>query len=207
MIVNNNRAAHHEPGRRTAILEEAAISLSAPPTEEGVQTLLDAVCRSVTELARVSPARPARIKLQHGQTAVEVEWAQSAPADAPHAAVAAVEAAGAAVAEPAAQAAPAAPAPAAAPPAEDTRRYLCAPMVGTFYHAPEPDAPPFVSVGDVVRPGQTVGILEVMKMMSPIEADVAGRVVEILVPDGQAVEFQQRLVSVEPVPAEGGEDP
>ncbi|KDN80867.1 putative acyl-CoA carboxylase [Kitasatospora cheerisanensis KCTC 2395] len=75
---------------------------------------------------------------------------------------------------------------------------MCAPMIGTFYHAPEPGAPPYVSVGDTITPGQPIGILEVMKMMSPVEADVAGRVVEILAADGTAVEFQQRLIAVEP---------
>jgi acetyl-CoA carboxylase biotin carboxyl carrier protein len=56
-----------------------------------------------------------------------------------------------------------------------------------------------VAVGDLVRPGQPVGVLEVMKMMSTIEADRAGRVVEILVPDAHPVEYQQRLIVLEPL--------
>ena len=72
-------------------------------------------------------------------------------------------------------------------------------MIGTFYHAPEPGAPPFVSVGDLVAPGEQIGILEVMKMMSAVKADVAGTVREILAPDGGPVEFQQPLIAVEPV--------
>jgi acetyl-CoA carboxylase biotin carboxyl carrier protein len=74
-------------------------------------------------------------------------------------------------------------------------------MIGTFFHAPEPGAPPFVAVGDSVVPGQQIGILEVMKMMSSVEAHVAGTVREILVPDGGAVEFQQALIVVEPATA------
>ncbi|NUS55355.1 MAG: acetyl-CoA carboxylase biotin carboxyl carrier protein subunit, partial [Streptomycetaceae bacterium] len=77
------------------------------------------------------------------------------------------------------------------------------PMVGTFYHAADPGAQPFVRVGDEVRPGQTIGILEVMKMMNPITADVAGRVVEFAATDGQSVEFEQPLVAVLPG-ADGG---
>ncbi|MGB9662965.1 MAG: acetyl-CoA carboxylase biotin carboxyl carrier protein [Moorellaceae bacterium] len=68
-----------------------------------------------------------------------------------------------------------------------------APMVGTFYRAPAPDAPPFVEVGTKVKPGQTLCIIEAMKLMNEITADVAGRVVEILVENGQPVEYGQIL--------------
>jgi acetyl-CoA carboxylase biotin carboxyl carrier protein len=77
-------------------------------------------------------------------------------------------------------------------------------MVGTFYHSPEPGAPPFVSVGDVVRSGQTVGVLEVSKMMSPVEAYTDGRAMEILTPDAEPVECQEQLIALVPAPqAEG----
>src|SRR5690606_29266662 len=89
------------------------------------------------------------------------------------------------------------PAARAETPEEEQARYVVAPTVGTFYHAPEPGAPPFVAAGDVVRPGQQVGIIEVMKMMSPVEATVAGRVKEFLVPDAEPVEFEQRLIALE----------
>ncbi|NUU24208.1 MAG: hypothetical protein HOV68_22295 [Streptomycetaceae bacterium] len=72
-------------------------------------------------------------------------------------------------------------------------------MVGTFYQAPDAGARPFVGVGDVVQPGQTVGILEVMKLMNPITAEVGGRVVEMLVDDAQPVEYDQPLIALEPL--------
>lgn len=68
-----------------------------------------------------------------------------------------------------------------------------APMVGTFYATPSPDKPPFVSVGQTVEAGDTLGVIEAMKMFNPIEADVAGTVLEILVDGGQPVEFDQPL--------------
>ncbi|TDC72092.1 hypothetical protein E1200_00260 [Actinomadura sp. GC306] len=70
-------------------------------------------------------------------------------------------------------------------------------MVGTFYSAPEPGAEPFVAVGDEVRAGQQIAILEVMKLMTPVAADRAGRVVEVLVPDGTPVEFGTGLIAVD----------
>jgi acetyl-CoA carboxylase biotin carboxyl carrier protein len=69
-------------------------------------------------------------------------------------------------------------------------------MVGTFYRADDPGAAPMVSVGDRIQVGQSVGVLEVMKMMSYLEADVAGRVVDILVANAQSVQFQQPLIAV-----------
>jgi acetyl-CoA carboxylase biotin carboxyl carrier protein len=80
--------------------------------------------------------------------------------------------------------------------AEPGLQYVCAPIVGTFYHAPEPGARPFVSPGDVVEPGQRVGIIESMKMMNPIEAETAGVVVEILVANGTPVEYDERLIAI-----------
>jgi len=73
------------------------------------------------------------------------------------------------------------------------------PVVGTFYRAPAPDADPFVEVGSVVEPGQTVCIVEAMKIMNEIEAEVRGRVVEILVKNGQPVEYGQKLFLLEPL--------
>jgi acetyl-CoA carboxylase biotin carboxyl carrier protein len=73
-----------------------------------------------------------------------------------------------------------------------------APMVGTFYRATSPDASPFVSEGDLVKEGQTLCIIEAMKLMNEIESKVAGRVVKILVENAQPVEFGQPLFLVEP---------
>ena len=72
------------------------------------------------------------------------------------------------------------------------------PMVGTFYKAPEPGAEPYIKVGNRVTPGQTVCIIEAMKIMNEIEAEIAGAVREILVEDGQPVEFGQVLFRVDP---------
>ena len=68
-----------------------------------------------------------------------------------------------------------------------------APMVGTFYASPSPDKPAFVSVGQAVKAGETLGIIEAMKMFNPIEAEVAGTVVAILCESGQPIEFDQPL--------------
>lgn len=67
------------------------------------------------------------------------------------------------------------------------------PMVGTFYASPNPDAPAFVKVGQTVKAGETLGIIEAMKMFNPIEADVAGTVQAILVSSGRPVEFDEPM--------------
>ncbi|WP_446215472.1 acetyl-CoA carboxylase biotin carboxyl carrier protein [Micromonospora sp. IBHARD004] len=138
--------------------------------------------RLVAELA--GPVR--RVRLRSGETVLEVEWhvpAQAAPGAGP---------------------APE-PAPSAGPPSpEPGRLAVRAPVVGTFYRAPEPGAAPFVAVGDLIRPGQVIGIVEAMKLMNEVTADQAGRVVEVLVDDGQPVEYDQPLIVLEPAGQRGG---
>ena len=73
------------------------------------------------------------------------------------------------------------------------------PIVGTFYRAPAPDAPPYIEVGDIIKPGQVVCIVEAMKLMNEIESDVAGRVAQILVKNEDPVEYNQELMLVEPL--------
>ncbi|MDI6697414.1 MAG: acetyl-CoA carboxylase biotin carboxyl carrier protein [Candidatus Saccharicenans sp.] len=86
------------------------------------------------------------------------------------------------------------PAPA---PAEDKNiHYVTSPMVGTFYRAPSPTSPPFVDIGDTVKKGQTLCIVEAMKLMNEIECDVNGQVVDILVENGKPVEYGQRLFAI-----------
>lgn len=80
----------------------------------------------------------------------------------------------------------------------DGAESICAPTVGTFYLAPEPGAEPFVREGDEVEAGQQVAILEAMKLMNPIEAETTGRVLRILVPDGEPVEYGQPLFVIVP---------
>lgn len=82
-------------------------------------------------------------------------------------------------------------------PIEKKGKPVTSPMVGTFYKAPAPDAKPFVELGSTISQGQVVCIIEAMKLMNEIEADVAGKVVEICVEDGQPVEFGQVLMYVE----------
>jgi acetyl-CoA carboxylase biotin carboxyl carrier protein len=95
-------------------------------------------------------------------------------------------------------AAPAAPAAAAAPaaeaaPAEPTGHAVKSPMVGTFYRSPTPGADSFVKIGDTVKEGQTLCIIEAMKLLNEIESDKSGVVKEILCENGQGVEFGQAL--------------
>ncbi len=89
---------------------------------------------------------------------------------------------------------PTPPPPAVDPKWEDVK----SPMVGTFYRAPGPDEPPFVEVGDRIRSGQSVCIIEAMKLMNEIEAEVSGQVMEILVKNGEPVEYGQPLMRVNP---------
>ena len=124
------------------------------------------------------------VRISRGGTAVTYA---AAPAPAPVAAA------------PAPAAAPAAPAtPEAAAPAEDelAGHAVKSPMVGTFYASPAPGSPAFVSVGQTVAAGDVICIIEAMKMMNQIEADKAGTIGAILVEDGEAVEFDQPIVTI-----------
>jgi acetyl-CoA carboxylase biotin carboxyl carrier protein len=94
-------------------------------------------------------------------------------------------------------AAPAAPTEAAEPVVAGVS--ITAPMVGTYYGAPSPKDAPYVQVGDEVRPGDVVGIIEAMKIMNEIECETQGRVKAILVESGQAVEYGQPLMVIEPM--------
>src|SRR5215469_4723948 len=89
-------------------------------------------------------------------------------------------------------AAPAAPAP------EENLHGVKSPIVGTFYEAPSPGAPPFVKVGDQVEVGQVLCIVEAMKLLNEIESDVAGEIVKKLATNGQPIEYGQELFSIRP---------
>jgi acetyl-CoA carboxylase biotin carboxyl carrier protein len=82
--------------------------------------------------------------------------------------------------------------------ANDKTVTFASPMVGTFYRASSPDSKPFVEEGDKVAVGQVYCIIEAMKLMNEVKAEVAGKVVKILVQNGQAVEFNQPLLIVDP---------
>ncbi len=100
-------------------------------------------------------------------------------------------------AAPAPTAAPVAAAAPAAAPGADTANALKSPMVGTVYLFPEPGAKPFINVGDTVKEGQTLLIIEAMKVMNPIAATKGGKVSAILVDNGQPVEYDQPLVVID----------
>ncbi|HEY6191294.1 MAG TPA: acetyl-CoA carboxylase biotin carboxyl carrier protein [Bacteroidota bacterium] len=104
----------------------------------------------------------------------------------------------AAIAAPALDGHAGAEAPAPAARAEETHHQIRSPIVGTFYRAPAPDADPYVEVGGIVQPKTVLCIIEAMKLMNEIESDVSGRIVKILVENGQAVEYNQPLFLLEP---------
>ncbi|MCS7058292.1 MAG: acetyl-CoA carboxylase biotin carboxyl carrier protein [Meiothermus sp.] len=113
----------------------------------------------------------------------------------------AFQAAPAAPPVPAVEAAPPSPPPRAEPPKEEAGRYVevKAPIVGTFYRAPSPDAEPYVKEGDTVKKGQVLCIIEAMKLMNEIESEVSGVVRKILVQNAEPVEYGQVLFLIEPV--------
>ncbi len=131
-----------------------------------------------------------KIKINKDGFEIEMEKATGLVA-APVQAVAAAPAVAAPVA--------AAPAASAAPAAAVSGDTIDSPMVGTFYAAPSPDSAPFVKVGDTVKKGQAVAVLEAMKIMNELEAEFDCKIVEILVADGQAVEYDMPLFVVEKI--------
>ena len=131
----------------------------------------------------------------HGPTAGPGPDSAQTPAGAPGAGRAGAGVTGAVATTPAP--------PAAEPLTAHGPHPVVSPMVGTFYRAPEPGAAPFVAVGDLVGPGQVVGIVEAMKLMNEITAGQAGRVVEVLVGDGQPVEYDQPLIALAPAVTNG----
>lgn len=95
--------------------------------------------------------------------------------------------------------APATEAPAVEPKSNKKLLEIKSPMIGTFYRAPNPNAEPFVKVGDIVKKGQVVCIIEAMKLFNEIESEVEGRIVEVLVENASPVEYDQPLFLVEPL--------
>jgi acetyl-CoA carboxylase biotin carboxyl carrier protein len=132
-------------------------------------TAMDVLFRGFTGIVDASPQLPRRVNLKFGNASVEVEWPERDQVTA----------------------APVLAVP--DEPAEDG--YLVtAPLVGTFYRASAPGARPYVEVGDLVEQGQQVAIVEAMKLMNAIVADQSGRVLRVLVEDGESVEYAQPLL-------------
>jgi acetyl-CoA carboxylase biotin carboxyl carrier protein len=138
----------------------------------------------------------AEIELEEGGTRVRVRRAEpgAPPATTTHVAPSVVQVPQTA---PIAQAGVAAPGPAEAS-EEAGLHVLNSPIVGTFYRAPDPNSPPYVSVGDRVRVGQVLCIIEAMKLMNEIEAEVAGVVVKIQQENGQPVQYGAPLFAIRP---------
>ncbi|GAB2836572.1 hypothetical protein GCM10027176_46100 [Actinoallomurus bryophytorum] len=147
-------------------------------------------------LAEELPTPLRRIRVCSGDTLIEVEWQESAAApavDPPASGGIAV------VATSVNGHGSASPPEAATPPAGF--HTVTSPMVGTFYTGPEPGADAFVTVGDTITSGQVVGIVEAMKLMNPIVAEIAGVVTELHADNAEAVEFGQPLITLATVNA------
>lgn len=155
-----------------------------------LKTLIDLVSESnISELEITEAEGKVRI-VKAGASAVAVPTMMAAPL---------VPAAQAQAAAPvgAESAAQAAPAPGPAPAAEPAGHAVKSPMVGTFYRAASPGAKPFAEVGQQIKEGQAICIIEAMKIMNEIEADKTGTITQILCENGQAVEFGQPLFIIE----------
>ena len=129
----------------------------------------------------------AEIEIHEGEESVRISRASSAAAPAVYAAPAPYPAA------PAVTAPAAAPAETAKEPEEPSGHLIRSPMVGTFYRAPSPGAKVFVEEGQAVAKGDTLCIIEAMKILNQIETDMSGKVIDILVENGQPVEYNQPL--------------
>jgi acetyl-CoA carboxylase biotin carboxyl carrier protein len=150
------------------------------PRKSANETLIRAVWDEARDLIkRLEGSTVQRFSVEAGDTKIEIERGMPAGV----------------VAAPSGGAAPAAAGEAAAAAPElDGRHPIKAPLVGTFYRAPQPGAPPFVNEGDTVDEGQVVAIVEAMKLMNQVQADQAGKVAEILAEEGAWVEFEQVLM-------------
>ena len=145
-----------------------------------LKTLIDLVSESNISELEITEAE-GKVRIVKGGSAVAVMPAvAAAPVAVPVAAAPAVQAA-----------------PAEAPAAPPAGKVIKSPMVGTFYRAASPGAKPFVDVGDAVKAGQAVCIIEAMKIMNEIESDLEGRIAKLLCENGQAVEFGQPLFVLE----------
>lgn len=156
-----------------------------------IQSLIKFVAKSGASEVKLE-MEDVKITIKTGSSTPETTIIQAAPV----AAAPQIAAAPAPVTQPAA---PAAPAP-EAPAADDDSKYVTvkSPIIGTFYRKPSPDKPMFVEVGSTIKAGDTVCIIEAMKLFNEIESEVSGKIVKILVDDASPVEFDQPLFLVDP---------
>ncbi len=174
--------------------EEPLQFFMSPPGVDQT-TNLTALTNATRELIDyIKDTDVAEVRLESGPTRIMIKRALALPPAAPQ------------ITSPTAYAEASLPAPAApahlATPAESAlpsnTHPLVSPMVGTFYHAPNPKDKPYVSEGQRIEKGQIIGLIEAMKMMNEIDADVSGTVLKIVATNGQAVEYGQPLVLIEP---------
>jgi acetyl-CoA carboxylase biotin carboxyl carrier protein len=180
---------------------QAGAAAAGAPSVQGNTTLDVGALRQIVEILEASDVT--RLSWQRGDEKLFIRRGQAPATTIVHAAPAS-PAVTVASAAPADYSAPrstpgVAPAPAAAPAKAEPKpgHVVTSPFVGTFYRTPAPDQPAFVEVGTNVRKGQVLCIVEAMKLMNEIEAEVAGRVAEVLVENGQPVEFGQALFRIE----------
>ena len=182
--------------RKLALGGPAQEEKGAPPEAPGTSLDVEAL-RQIIEMLEASEVTQLswrrgteRLVIRRGPPATALFQHAPGPAGV---GVTAVEAPPSRAAPQAAAASPAAKAPEAKP-----GHMVTSPFVGTFYRTPAPDQPPFVEVGSVVKKGQILCIVEAMKLMNELEADVPGRIAEILAENAQPVEFGQPLFRIEP---------
>ncbi len=193
---------HDTPASEAARLPGQNGHPSATPDtthQEELGSVLDQVRRSAAEMLAMLDHPPRAISVRAGQVAIDIEWPEPGMA-APAAAMGP-----AADGIPGGRGHPAGPGHASEqgvleqqviPDGSPARRIVTAQVVGVFYRAPEPGAPPFAREGDLVEAGQQIAIIEAMKLMIPVEADASGRVVEVLKADGEPTEYGEPLFAL-----------
>lgn len=158
------------------------------------------LCRLIQVVAETGVAA---VEMEREGSRVRIEGIPPAPTGSPLAAAPPLPPQLAAMVDPGSGPTPGGGSPAAAGEKAETDEgerlsYVTSPIVGTFYRAPNPDAAPYVEVGDLVQKGQVLCIVEAMKLMNEIESDVTGTVVRILSESAQPVEFGERLFAIRP---------
>jgi acetyl-CoA carboxylase biotin carboxyl carrier protein len=156
---------------------------AAVPAGELVEQVRDEALRLLAQV----PYPPTSIRIRVGQISLELEW--QPPASGPASEIALSP--GAVVLD--------GQGPTASSPPEPVGHPVRAPSVGVFYESPSPGDPAFVDVGDTVTAGQQVGIVEVMKLMIPVETDRSGVVVAVLKRNGDSVEYDEPLITITPI--------
>lgn len=167
-----------------------------------IQDLIKLVSRSSVNEVEVEK-KDFKIVIRSESKKKGKDGAEIAPMQMPFQAIPQMQAPMAAAPAPASAPAPAAPAAPATPAAateDDDSKYITikSPMIGTFYRRPSPDKDIFVNVGDTIKPGDVVCIIEAMKLFNEIESEVSGKVVKVLVDDSTPVEYDQPLLLIDP---------